>query len=45
MFAKFIIIFDFGKNSSYFCGYKWLYGTYFGRFGDFLADLEAVAMG
>ena len=45
MFAKFIIFFDFGKNSSYFCGYKWLYGPYFGRFWGFMADYKAVAMG
>jgi hypothetical protein len=45
IFANFVIIFDFCKNSYYFCGCEWLYGTYFGRFRGFMAGREAVAMG
>ena len=35
---------DFGKNSNYFCGCEWLYGTYFGCFWGFMVDYKAVEM-
>lgn len=33
------------KRIVYLCGCEWFYDTCFGRFWDFMADLEAVAMG
>jgi len=43
--ANFAIFFDFGKNTNYFCGREWLYGTYYDRFWGFMVGCEDVGMG
>ena len=40
--ANIAIIFDLCKKCNYLCDCEWLYGTYFGRFGGFVADFKAI---